>query len=120
MTTPFIQRAKYGHAAENSNHEHAINPPHDIPPVVSANLASLGVNATSHRLGWVGLQAVRYRDLATNEIHMPALSQHLLILHTKPPAEGYFKYAGVKREIPPPVGSITVMPVGSVTDCRWR
>jgi AraC family transcriptional regulator len=105
---------------ENSNHESALGPSRDIPPVIPASLVSLGVDATSHNLGWVGLQAIRYRDLATNEIHMPALSQHLLILHTKPPAEGYFKYAGVKREIPPPVGSITVMPVGSVTDCRWR
>jgi AraC family transcriptional regulator len=117
---PFIQRAKYGHASENSNHEHAINPPHDIPPVVSARPASLGANATSRRLGWVGLQAVRYRDLAPNEIHMPALTQHLLILHTKPPAEVNFRCEGIKREIPPPVGSITVMPAGSVVECRWR
>jgi AraC family transcriptional regulator len=89
-------------------------------PIMPASLLSIGVEATSQNLDWRGLQAVRYRDLATNEIHMPALSQHLLILHTKPPAEGNFRYEGIKREIPPPVGSITVMPVGSVVECRWR
>ena len=120
MTTAFVQRAKDDRATENSNRENAVRPPHDIPAGVPASLISLSVDATSHRLGWVGLQAVRYRDLATNEIHMPALSQHLLILHTKPPAEGNFRYEGIKREVPPPVGSITVMPVGSVVECRWR
>jgi AraC family transcriptional regulator len=104
----------------NSNHESVVGLPRDVPPVIPASLVSLGVDAISHNLGWVGLQAVRYRNLATNEIHVPALSQHLLILHTKPPAEGNFRYEGVKRETPPPVGSITVMPVGSVVECRWR
>jgi len=104
----------------NSNHVSVVGLPRDIPPVIPASLVSLGVDATSHNLGWVGLQAVRYRNLATNEIHIPELSEHLLILHTKPAAEMNFRYEGVKRDIPPPVGSITVMPAGSVTDCRWR
>jgi AraC family transcriptional regulator len=104
----------------NSNHESVIGLPPEVPPVIPASLGSLGVEATSHNLGWIGLQAVRYRDLATNEIHIPALSQHLLILHTKPAAEMNFRYEEVKRNLPPPVGSITVMPAGSVTDCRWR
>ena len=79
-------------------------------------------DATSHHLGWVGLQAIRYRDLATNEIHIPALAQqdNLLVLYTKPPSEAYFRCGEVKREIPAPVGSITVIPVGSAVDCRWR
>src|SRR5262249_25735620 len=104
----------------NSNHESVVGLPRDVPPVIPASLVSLAVDAISHNLGWVGLQAVRYRNLATNEIHIPALSQHLLILHTKPAAEMNFRYQEVKRNLPPPVGSITVMPAGSVTDCRWR
>src|SRR5260221_3888999 len=77
-------------------------------------------NATSHNLGWIGLQAVRYWDNPTNEIHVPPLSQHLLILITRPPTEMNLRYEGVKRDIPPPAGSIMVMPVGSVTEWRWR
>jgi AraC family transcriptional regulator len=120
MTTAFTKGQKMITPLENSNHRYAASPPRDVPPVIPASLVSVGVDTTSHHLGWVGLQAVRYRNLATNEIHMPALSQHLLILHTKPPAEANFRFEGVKREIPPPVGSITVMPVGSVVECRWR
>jgi len=88
--------------------------------MIPASLLSLGVEATSNNLGWVGLQAARYRNLATNEIHIPALSQHFLILHTKPAAEMNFRYDGVKRDIPPPVGSISLVPAGSITECCWR
>jgi len=97
---------------EESCHEPAVGLPRNLPPVIP--------EATSHNLGWVGLQAVRYRDSATNEIHVPPLSQHLLILITKPPAEMNLRYEGVKRDQPPPVGSVTVFPVGSVTEWRWR
>jgi AraC family transcriptional regulator len=118
---PFCSlKGKVIRGQEKSGHEPAVGLPRDIPPVITASLVSLGVDATSHNLGWVGLQAVRYRNLATNEIHIPELSEHLLILHTKPAAEMNFRYEGVKRDIPPPVGSITVMPAGSVTNCRWR
>ena len=85
--------------------------------MIPASLLSVGVEATSHNLGWVGLQAVRYRDLPTNEIHIPALSQVLLVLHTKPALAMHFRCQGVKRDIPPPVGSITVIPAGSITEC---
>src|SRR5260221_1281417 len=76
--------------------------------------------ATSQNLGWVGLQAFRYRDTAPNEVHWPPLSRHLLVLMTKPPAEMNLRYEGVKRETPPPVGSVMVMPVGSSVTCRRR
>jgi AraC family transcriptional regulator len=97
---------------EESSHEPAVGLPRNLPPVIP--------DATSHNLGWVGLQAVRYRDSATNEIHVPPLSQHLLVLITKPPAEMNLRYQGVKRDLPPPVASVTVFPVGSVTEWRWR
>jgi AraC family transcriptional regulator len=107
---------------EKSSHEPTVGRLRDIPLYHEDIRCRHEVipDATSHHLGWLGLQAVRYRNLATNEIHMPALAQHLLILHTKPPTEGNFRYEGIKREIPPPVGSITVVPVGSVIECRWR
>src|SRR5215470_9869150 len=83
----------------DSNQESVVGFPRDVPPVIPASLVSLGVDATSHNLGWVGLQAVRYRNLATNEIHIPALAEHLLVLHTKPPAEENCKFEGVKRQV---------------------
>jgi AraC family transcriptional regulator len=97
---------------EKSSNEPAVGLPCNLPPVIP--------EATSHNLGWVGLQAVRYRDSATNEIHLPSLSQDLLVLITKPPAEMNLRYEGVKRETPPPVGSVMVIPVGSSVTCRWR
>ena len=73
-----------------SNHGCADGLPSAIPPCNKDIRCLHGVipDATSHNLGWVGLEAVRYRDLATNEIHMPALAEHLAVLHTKPPADG--------------------------------
>jgi AraC family transcriptional regulator len=102
---------------EKSSYEPTVGISHEPPPAIPANLLSIGVEATSDNLGWVGLQAVRYRDLPTNEIHIPALAQHLLVLHTKPALAMNFRCQGVKREIPPPVGSITLIPAGSITEC---
>jgi AraC family transcriptional regulator len=107
---------------KNFSHEPAVGLPSNFSRVIPACLlsSSLGVDATSHNLGWVGLQAVRYRDSATNEIHGPPLSQHLLMLMTKPPAKMRLRYEGGKRDIPPPAGSIAVMPVGSVAEACWQ
>jgi len=77
-------------------------------------------DATSQNLGWVGLQAFRYRDAAPNEVHWPPLSRHLLVLVTRPPAKMSFRYAGGKRDLPSPAGSITVMPVGSEAELCWQ
>ena len=92
----------------------------EYSPMIPACLLSDGVEATSQNLGWRGLQAIRYRSLATNEMQIPSLSQHLLILHTKPAPVMNFRYQDFKRETPPSVGSITVIPAGSTTDCCWR
>jgi AraC family transcriptional regulator len=107
---------------KKSSHEPAVGLPSNFSRVIPAFLlsSSLGVDATSHNLGWVGLQAVRYRDSATNEIHGPPLSQHLLMLMTKPPAKMRLKYEGGKRDIPPPAGSIAVIPAGNVAELCWR
>ena len=77
-------------------------------------------DATSQNLGWVGLQAFRYRNIASNEVHWPPLSQHLLVLKTRPPAKMRFRYEGGKRDLPPPAGSIAVMPVGSEAELCWQ
>lgn len=77
-------------------------------------------NATSLKLGWVGLQAFRYQHLSTNEVCVQPLSHHVLALIRKPPGKMYLRYDGVKREKPPPVGSIAVIPAGSVIEWAWR
>ena len=43
--------------------------------------------AASHRLGWTGLEAARFSDVAGTEFERPALTHHSLILFTKPPLE---------------------------------
>jgi len=105
---------------ENSSEALSGRCPAEYSPTIPANLLSVGVEATSQNLGWPGLQAVRYRNLASNEIEIPSLSQHLLILHTKPAPVMNLRYQDVKRETPPSVGSVTVIPAGSITDCCWR
>src|SRR6202035_1978723 len=71
---------------------------------------------------WAGLQAFRYRKMnsAPNEVHWPPISRHLLVLTTRPPAKMRFRYAGGKRDVQPPAGSITVMPVGSEAELCWQ
>src|SRR5258708_19874008 len=75
---------------------------------------------TSHNLGWVGLQAFRYRNSAANEAHWHPLSQHMLILMTRSPAKMRFRHEGGKRDIPPPAGAIAVIPVGSEAEVCWQ
>ena len=76
--------------------------------------------AASHRLGWTGLEAARFSDVAGTEFERPALTHHLLILHTRLPDELDLRYADVKRLRPPPLGSVSVVPAGIPTRWRWR
>jgi AraC family transcriptional regulator len=94
------------------SYEPAVGLPRHVRPAVP--------DATSQNLGWVGLQAFRYRNSAPNEVHWPPLSQHLLLLITRPPAKIRFRYAGGKRDLPSPAGSIAVMPVGSEAELCWQ
>ena len=75
--------------------------------------------AVSDRLGWVGLQAVRYRAAPASELNPPAMTHHRLILFARPPEELDLLYEGVKRHVPPPAGSIAVVPAGSAARYRW-
>src|SRR6516225_3502161 len=59
-----------------------------------------GPEPTSRNLRSVGLQAAHYRDLDSDEIRIGALSQHLIVLFTKPPAEMTIRCEGVKRDGP--------------------
>src|SRR6516162_1373010 len=70
------------------------------------------VTATSDRLGWVGLEAARCRAAPAFELNMPALTHHRLFLFAQPPEELDLQYERVKRNVPPPAGSISLVPAG--------
>jgi AraC family transcriptional regulator len=74
--------------------------------------------ATSDRLGWVGLEAERYRTTSAAEFSMPALTHHFLALFVRPPQEFDLRYEGVKRHVPPPAGAISLIPAGSPHSVR--
>ena len=82
-------------------------------------LVPLESAAASDGLGWVGLEAIRFRALPTSEINVTALTHHTLVLITRPPDELDMLYEGVKRHVPPPSGSIFVVPAGSPIRWRW-
>src|SRR3954451_19561985 len=75
--------------------------------------------ASSVRLGWVGLEAARYRESPDFEFSPPAIAHHRLVLFIRPPRELDLRYEGVKRHTPPPAGSITVVPAGRPARVRW-
>jgi AraC family transcriptional regulator len=85
---------------------------HSLVPVQPA--------AASHRLGWAGLEAARFSDLAAAEFERPALTHHTLILFTRTPDELDLHYEGVKRHRPPPRGSVSIVPAGVPSQVRWR
>jgi AraC family transcriptional regulator len=76
--------------------------------------------AASDRLGWVGLEAVRFRDAPAAELDHPVLTHHMLVLFARPPEELELLCEGVKRHVPPPAGAIAVVPAGSPARWRWN
>src|SRR5262245_45992268 len=90
-----------------------------IGPLDWLNHVPFEADATSGRLGWTGLAAVRYRAAPASELHPPAMTHHRLILFARPPEELDLLYDGVKRHVPPPAGSIAVVPAGIPARYRW-
>src|SRR5262245_34764127 len=75
--------------------------------------------AASDRLGWVGLQAARFRASPAWEYTAPALTHHRLVLVTRPPQELDLRFEGVKRHVPPPAGAVILVPAGTRGQVRW-
>ena len=71
-------------------------------------------------MGWEGLQAVHYRESPASEFSLPPVSQHWLVLIIRPPEKFHLRYEGVKRDMPPPAGSIGLVPAESSTLGRWQ
>lgn len=76
-------------------------------------------DASSDRLGWAGLAAARFRAAPASELQPPAMSHHRLILLTRPPERLEILYGGVTRRLPPPAGSIILVPAGIPARYRW-
>jgi AraC family transcriptional regulator len=77
--------------------------------------------ATSYGMGWKGLQAVRFRNSPISEFsaaYKPGT--HVLFLYVRPPEMMDVRYEKVKRDIPPPAGSISVVPAGSSVLCSQQ
>jgi AraC family transcriptional regulator len=74
--------------------------------------------AASDRMGWVGVQALRCRMEPAFELNPPALTHHRLILFIRPPEKMELRYEGVKRHVPPPAGTISLVPAGRPV--LWR
>ena len=89
-----------------------------IGPLDWLKIVPFEVAASSDRLGWVGLEAARYRAEAASELNYPALTHHMFILYARPPEELDLVYEGVKRHVPPPAGAIMLMPAGSPSRVR--
>src|SRR5262245_35229520 len=77
-----------------------------------------GPRASSDGLGWVGLEAARYRETPASELNRPANTHHILVLLVRQPDELDLVYEGVKRHVPPPGGSISLVPAGSPARVR--
>ena len=75
--------------------------------------------AASDRRRWMGLEALRYRDQPPNEAFQPPLTHHSLLLFIRTPKEFEARYEGISRVVPPPAGSILMVPAGSPAQWRW-
>jgi len=90
-----------------------------LGPIELRKLVPFEPAAASDPLGWVGLEAARYRAAPASEINLSPLTHHTLVMITRPPEELDLRYEGVKRHAPPPAGSISVVPAGSPAQWRW-
>jgi AraC family transcriptional regulator len=100
--------------------------PHEDPgggvslsPVELSKFVPFEPRAASDRLGWVGLEAARYREAPTSEINLSPLTHHMFVHITRPPEALDLRYDGVKRQVPPPAGAILLVPAGTAALWRW-
>ena len=90
-----------------------------LGPIELRQLVPFEPCAASDRLGWVVLEAARYREEPASEITQPPMTHHALVLITRPPKELDLRYEGVNRHVLPPAGSISVVPAGTPALWRW-
>jgi AraC family transcriptional regulator len=90
-----------------------------LGPRERAGFVSFAPSAASDWRGSVGMLAAHYRDAPATEVDVPPSTHHSLVLVHRPSEECEIRYDGVKRHIPPPAGSILVIPAGIPVRWRW-
>jgi AraC family transcriptional regulator len=75
--------------------------------------------ASSDGLGWVGLEATRFREAPESELNQPAITHHRLFVITRPPEQLDLRYEGVTRHVPLPAEAVSLVPAGSPARWRW-
>lgn len=90
-----------------------------LEPREWAGLVSFEPHVASSWSVGVGMLAARYLDAPASEIELPPSSHHSLVLVNRPSEEGEVRYEDVHRHVPPPAGSILVIPAGSPARWRW-
>jgi hypothetical protein len=89
-----------------------------ITPLGWRKLVPFSPITTSDGLDWIGTEAARFPASPHKELSHPALSHHMLVLFIAPPREIELRYDGVERSVPPPAGSISLVPAGSPVRVR--
>jgi AraC family transcriptional regulator len=92
--------------------------PFDLNAYYSALEANM--LTTSYGMGWKELQAIRIESSSGEFSAVFTPSTHVLVLSVQPPEKMDLRYAGVKQDMPPPAGSIAVVPAGSSVLSRWE
>jgi AraC family transcriptional regulator len=78
-------------------------------------------SATSYRMGWKTLQAVRYRTTSDSvEYSLPPATRHGVVLTIRPAEKFFLQSEGVKRDRPLHLHSILVLPAGSSVRQHWQ
>ena len=95
-------------------------PIRSLTPQEYGRLARLQPAAASARLGWSGLEALLFNDMPDAEIERPPLTHHELVLFNRPPDVFGLDYEGVRRNLPPPAGTVAVVPAGTPSRRQWR
>jgi AraC family transcriptional regulator len=90
-----------------------------LGPRERAGFVSFAPAVASDWRGSVGMLAARYRDAPPTEVEVPPSTHHSLVLVHRPSEECEVRYEGIKRHIPPPAGSILVIPAGIPVRWRW-
>src|SRR5262249_42223682 len=99
-------------------HQVEPKPGDPIGPLDWLRRKSTEATVSSDRLGWVGLEAACCRVTPAFELNLPALTHHRLFLFNRPPEELDLRYDGVKRNVPPPAGSMSLLPAGCPAGVR--
>jgi AraC family transcriptional regulator len=99
-----LRSAQSGNAKKTSS-------PNDLSP--------RGLDPTDRNSESIGLHLSRYRGV-DEQINISSKSHHIIVLFTKSPSEMQVRCEGVKRNSPPPIGSMALVPAGAVADVSWR